>query len=351
MTTPSDSTVLRTLVISPNWIGDAVMAQPLLQALKQHDPQRPIDVLAPTWVAPVWRSIAEVDTVIETPFRHGALQLAERRKFARQLHQRGYKTAYVLPNTLKFALIPWLAGIPERVGYKGEMRYGLINRMHHDDRDHPRPMTSFYAALANQPVAGGVPIAGEPVMTISREHRQHALASIGLAGNARIVAFAPGAEFGPAKRWPPSHFAELARLVQQRYPDVHVLLLGSPKDRTICDEIVALAPGVRNLAGATSLGDAIALLGSAAALVTNDSGLMHIACALRRPVVALYGPTNPSHTPPLSELAEVLWLHLDCAPCQQRTCPLGHQKCMNSMPAAMAWSPLQSMLGAPRASE
>jgi heptosyltransferase-2 len=130
-------------------------------------------------------------------------------------------------------------------------------------------MTSFYAALANQPVAGGVPIAGEPVMTISREHRQHALASIGLAGNARIVAFAPGAEFGPAKRWPPSHFAELARLVQQRYPDVHVLLLGSPKDRTICDEIVA-PPGVRNRGGDLAW-NAIAILGSAAALVTNDS--------------------------------------------------------------------------------
>jgi heptosyltransferase-2 len=119
MTTLSDSTVLRTLVISPNWIGDAVMAQPLLQALKQHDPQRPIDVLAPTWVAPVWRSIAEVDTVIETPFRHGALQLAERRKFARQLHQRGYKTAYVLPNTLKFALIPWLAVYRNVLATKG----------------------------------------------------------------------------------------------------------------------------------------------------------------------------------------------------------------------------------------
>ena len=138
----------RTLVISPNWIGDAVMAQPLLRLLKDRYPERPIDVLAPAWVAPVWRAMYEVDTVLEAPFRHGALQLGERRRYAKELKRRGYVEAYVLPNTLKFALIPWLARIPRRVGYKGEMRYGLINVMHHDNPDAPRPMVSFYAATA-----------------------------------------------------------------------------------------------------------------------------------------------------------------------------------------------------------
>jgi len=147
---------VRTLVISPNWIGDAVMAQPLLQLLKAAHPERPIDVLAPPAVSPVWRQMAEVAEVLETPFRHGALQLKERWRYARMLRQRGYADAYILPNTLKFALIPWLAGIPRRVGYKGESRYGLINVMHHDDTP-PRPMVPFYAALADAP---GAPLRG-----------------------------------------------------------------------------------------------------------------------------------------------------------------------------------------------
>jgi heptosyltransferase-2 len=336
----------RTLVISPNWIGDAVMAQPLLRALKERHPARPIDVLAPGWVAPVWRAIAEVDSVLETPFRHGALQLGERRRFARMLRQRGYGDAYVLPNTLKFALIPWLARIPRRVGYKGEMRYGLINVMHHDDPASPRPMARFYAALAAEPAAGiaASPVPA-PVLTVTAAQKSGALAAIGLPADAPIVAFAPGAEFGPAKRWPAAHFAELARMVQQARPDVHILLLGSSKDAPVCEEIVAAAPGVRNLAGSTSLADAIALLAGAMALVTNDSGLMHVACALQRPVVALYGPTDPKHTPPMSQLASVLWLHLECAPCQQRTCPLGHQNCMKNISAAMAWAPLAPLMG------
>ncbi|WP_296002577.1 lipopolysaccharide heptosyltransferase II, partial [Rugamonas sp.] len=147
-----DQASLRTLVISPNWIGDAVMAQPLLRQLRAAHPGRAIDVLAPPSVAPAWRQMAEVDEVLETPFRHGALQLKQRWQFARQLRRRGYAAAYVLPNTLKFALIPWLAGIARRVGYKGESRYGLINVMHHDDVP-PRPMVAFYAALARAPDA------------------------------------------------------------------------------------------------------------------------------------------------------------------------------------------------------
>lgn len=336
----------RTLVISPNWIGDAVMAQPLLVALKERHPGRPIDVLAPGWVAPVWRAIAEVDSVLETPFRHGALQLRARRSLARALRGRGYIDAYVLPNTLKSALIPWLAGIPRRVGYKGEQRYGLINVMHHDNPADPRPMTRLYAALAAAPAAA-VPAAPTvlPVLTASATQQREALAAIGLGADAAVVAFAPGAEYGPAKRWPAPHFAALARMIRQARPDTHILLLGSAKDRPVCEEIVAAAPGVHNLAGSTSLADAIALLASAIVLVTNDSGLMHIACALQRPVLAIYGPTDPNHTPPLSELARVLWLHLDCAPCHQRSCPLGHHHCMEHIPAAMAWAALAPVLG------
>ncbi|MET0266295.1 MAG: lipopolysaccharide heptosyltransferase II [Duganella sp.] len=339
-----ESRALRTLVISPNWIGDAVMAQPLLHALKQANPARVIDVLAPAWVAPVWRAAAEVSEVLETPFKHGKLQWGERRRYAAMLRERGYDEAYILPNTLKFALIPWMAKIPKRVGYKGEMRYGLINVMHHDDRQHPRPMLPFYAALAG-PVSPTPPQqVPYPVLSVSAQQRAAALARINLPADATIVAFAPGAEFGPAKRWPSEHFAGLARMLQAARPDVAIVLLGSAKDGPVCEEIVAAAPGVRNLAGVTSLADALALLSSVAALVTNDSGLMHIASAFQRPVVALYGPTDPRHTPPLSDIAKVLWLHLDCAPCQQRICPLGHQDCMRKLTVDMAWQPLAQAL-------
>ncbi len=345
MTVPVQG-VARTLVISPNWIGDAVMAQPLLQLLHGKHPQRPIDVLAPAWVAPVWRAMREVDTVLEAPFRHGALQLRERREYAKLLRQRGYADAYVLPNTLKFALIPWLAGIPKRVGYKGEMRYGLLNVMHREDRHAPRPMVSFYAALAEAPRADVPPPSAlpRPSLKVSDERMAEVVSRIGLRMDSPLVLFAPGAEFGSAKRWPTAHFAELAKTIQRDRPGVQIALMGSGKDREVCDEIVALAPGVRNLAGVTKLDEAVALIAHAAAVVSNDSGLLHIASALNRPIVAIYGPTDPNHAPPFSDVAKTLYLALECAPCRQRECPLGHHRCMTEISAEMVWEPVKAMI-------
>ncbi|MCD2517561.1 lipopolysaccharide heptosyltransferase II [Massilia sp. G4R7] len=323
------------------------MAQPLLRRLRDLHPDRPIDVLAPTWVAPVWRAMREVDTVLESPFKHGSLQWKERKAYAKILKKRGYADSYVLPNTLKFALIPWLAGIRRRVGYKGEMRYGLVNVMHHDEKDAPRPMAQFYAALADQPVRNlpRLDKLPEPEMIADAKDADAAIARLNLPAGT-YVAFAPGAEFGPAKRWPASYFAELARTIRANRPDAQILLLGSPKDRAVCDEITAIVPQAHNLAGSTSLSEAIALISRAAAVVTNDSGLMHIGAALKRPVVAIYGPTDPRHTPPLSELAKILWLHIECSPCQQRECPLGHQNCMKLITPDAVWQPLQPMLAA-----
>lgn len=337
---------MRTLVISPNWIGDAVMAQPLLRLLKERHPQRPIDILAPAWVAPVWRAMAEVDTVLETPFKHGVLQLGERWRFAKQLRQRGYAEAYVLPNTLKFALIPWLAGIPRRIGYKGEMRYGLLNVMHREDKAAPRPMVSFYAALATAPMVC-VPLPSalpRPALAVAAERVAQVLAQLGLRTDGPLIVFAPGAEFGSAKRWPTAHFAALAQTIRRTHPAAQIVLLGSAKDQAVCEEIVALAPEVRNLAGVTALEQAIALIARADAVVSNDSGLLHIASALNRPIVAIYGPTDPDHAPPFSDVARSLSLRLDCAPCRQRECPLGHHHCMKNISAEMVWAPLKAML-------
>ena len=340
----------RILVISPNWIGDAVMAQPLLQRLRALHPEHPIDVLAPPAVAPVWRQMREVDEVLQTPFRHGPLQLRERWRYARLLKARGYAEAYVLPNTLKYALIPWLAGIARRVGYKGESRYGLINVMHHDDVP-PRPMVPFYAALANAPAAPLAP-APRPALQVTREQVAAACAKAGLAPERPLVVFAPGAEFGSAKRWPPGHFSALAQAIVAQVPLAQVALLGSPKDRAVCDEIVSAlagtpaAPAVANVAGQTSLAEAVALIGHSAAVVSNDSGLLHVASSLDRPVVAIYGPTDPDHAPPFSAVAAALSLRLDCSPCRQRECPLGHHDCMRKLDAGTVWRTLQPMLPA-----
>lgn len=343
----------RTLVISPNWIGDAVMAQPLLQLLQARYPGRPIDVLAPPSVAPAWQQMREVAEVLQTPFRHGALQLRERWRYARLLKARGYAEAYVLPNTLKYALIPWLAGIARRVGYKGESRYGLINVMHHDDVP-PRPMVPFYAALADAPEAPLRADVPRPALQVTAAQMASAATRAGLGTDRPLVVFAPGAEFGPAKRWPPGHFAALAEQVVAQLPQAQVALLGSPKDRPVCDEIVAAVAGtaaaeaVFNLAGATTLAEAIALIGRCAAIVSNDSGLLHVASSLDRPVVAIYGPTDPDHAPPFASVARSLSLRLDCAPCRQRECPLGHHACMRGIDAGMVWQALQPMLGASR---
>jgi heptosyltransferase-2 len=338
----------RTLVISPNWIGDAVIAQPLLQLLKQRDPERSIDVLAPTWVAPVWRAMHEVDTVLEAPFRHGVLQLRERWRFARRLRQRGYAEAYVLPNTLKFALIPWLAGIPRRIGYRGEMRYGLLNVMHRHMPGMPRPMVSFYAALAEAPapLAPAPSVLPRPTLAVTDVQQAETAAQLGLQLGSPFIVFAPGAEFGRAKRWPAGHFAQLAQMVRHAYPAAQIVLLGSGKDRPVCDEIAAIVPGLKNLAGVTTLDQAIAVIAKADAVVSNDSGLMNIASALNRPIVAMYGPTDMNNTPPFSEMAKALSLHLDCSPCHQRECPLGHHHCMRKLSPEMVWQPLQAMLDA-----
>jgi heptosyltransferase-2 len=332
----------RTLVISPNWIGDAVMAQPLLQLLRRQHPDRPIDVLAPPSVAPVWRAMKEVSEVLETPFRHGPLQLRERWKYGKVLGKRGYVDSYVLPNTLKYALIPWFAGIPKRVGYKGEMRYGLVNQMHHDTVP-PLPMVPFYAALASVNE-----LAPRPSMQVGRDAIEAVCQRLGIATDRPLVVFAPGAEFGPAKRWPAAHFAALAQAIFAQHAGAQVALLGSPKDKAACDEIIAITgpAGIFNVAGATSLSEAIALIAQANAVVANDSGLLHIASALNRPVIALYGPTDPDHAPPFSDVARSMSLRLDCSPCRQRECPLGHQDCMQKMKPESVWLELKPMMQA-----
>jgi heptosyltransferase II len=306
----------RLLVVAPNWIGDALMCQPLLARLRAKSPGVRIDVLAPSWVAPVFRRMPEVAGVIETAFAHGRLRLGERWRLARTLRALGYDQAIVLPNSFKSALVPFFADIPLRSGYVGESRYGLLNLLY---RKQPgrEPMALHYARLSEKPgatVPGPLPdprLAADPA-AVEATRRKFGL-------EARYAVLCPGAEYGPAKRWP--YFAELSRKL-----DLPVVALGSAKEREQCAGIFG-----RNLAGETSLDEAIDVLAGAALVVSNDSGLMHVTAALGRPQVALYGSSSPKHTPPLSAQARVLWLELECSPCYARECPLGHFRCMKEL--------------------
>jgi heptosyltransferase-2 len=315
----------RSLVIAPQWIGDAVMTEPLLRRLRARGERLSVGALP--WVAPVYRAMPQVDEVIEFPFQHGGLQFKARRAIARQVEGR-FDTAYVLPNSLKSALLPFLASIPRRVGYFGEARVGLLTHRLKNPKDRP-PMVAFYSALSGD--REGL-AQDRPRLVLPPAQIAAALQAQGLQAGGYYV-FAPGAEYGPAKRWPAIHFAELAKSLE-----APALLLGSGKEAALCQEIADLAGPGRcvNLAGKTSLLDAFGLIAAARAVISNDSGLMHVGAAFGVPQVAVFGSSSPHHTPPLNERATVIWLKddpayqppLDCSPCFQRECPLGHTRCL-----------------------
>ncbi len=321
---------MKALIVAPAWIGDTVMAQPLFMRLHQNTPGLQLDALAPRWTAPALQRMPEIGQIIDNPFAHGELSLKARYRLARKLAQAGYQRAYVLPNSLKSALIPFLAGIPERIGFTGESRYGLINRRHTLDEIALPQMAERFAQLAETP---GHPLPRPlqlPRLTSSHEQQTETLNALGLERPEKVAVFCPGAEFGPAKRWPAHHFATLAdELARHGYA---VWLLGSPKDKAVGDEIVGLATSApKNLCGDTSLTQAIDLIAASRVVVCNDSGLMHVAAALDRPLVAIYGSSSPGFTPPLSERAQIISLKLACSPCFKRECPLGHLDCLNKL--------------------
>jgi heptosyltransferase II len=323
----------RCLVVAPSWIGDAVLSHPLLVRLRKADPQGRIDVLAPPWVMPVYGRMPEVAKVIANPFGHGELRLGERRAFARQLD--AYDRAIVLPNSFKSALIPWHAGIALRTGYRGEMRLGLLNDLRVLDEAALPLIVERYAALAQPPGEDLRRPLPDPRLAVDPAQRKSTAAKYGLDVSAPVAALAPGAEYGPAKRWPARHFAALAKALHAA--GSRIWLLGSAKDAPITAEIQRLSGGLcEDLAGRTSLDEAIDLMSFARRVVTNDSGLMHIAAALDRPTAAIFGSSSPAFTPPLSARARVISLRLECSPCFARVCPLGHTNCLETLePAAV----------------
>ena len=318
----------RILAVAPNWIGDALMAQPLFARLHERIPGVTLDVVAPEWVAPVVRRMREVEEVIATPFRHKALQIAARWRLARALKARKYDRAIVLPNTWKSALVPFLAGIPVRIGYIGESRYGLLTELHR--KDPAAAMALHYARLAEPPASACDEPLPMPRLEVDPQEVELVKRRFGVHG--RYAAVCPGAEYGPAKRWP--YFADLSARLK-----IQTVILGAAGDREAAQGILG-----RNIVGETTLDQAIALIAGADYVVTNDSGLMHVAAALGRPQVALFGSSSPKHTPPLSPAARVLWLGIECSPCYQRVCPLGHFRCMREMRVESVLEEIQNVV-------
>jgi heptosyltransferase-2 len=319
----------RVLVVGPAWIGDMVMAQSLFKAMAAQDPASGLDVLAPNWSLPLLERMPEVSAVIVMPLSHGQLGLRTRYRLGRRLRGR-YRRAIILPNSYKSALVPFWARIPQRTGYLGEHRYGVVNDIRTLDKS-LLPMTvQRFVALAHAANPHRAPAIAPPSLRVDRQQARRAVAGQGLNLDRPVLALCPGAEYGSAKRWPPEYFAQVA--IRQRQAGWQSWVFGSANDRALGREIATrIGEGCRDLTGSTTLAEAIDLLSLASAVVSNDSGLMHVAAALHRPLVALFGSSDPGFTPPLDEHSRVLRLGLDCSPCFQRECPLGHTRCLRDL--------------------
>jgi heptosyltransferase-2 len=305
-----------------------VMAQSLFKVLKQRDPACQLDVLAPGWSLPIVARMPEIRDGIAAQTAHGKIGLRARRRVAVGLRAADYDRAIVLPRSFKAALVPWFARIPQRTGYRGEARFGLINDVRPFDAQVLDQTVKRFIALGletGEPLPADLPF---PKLAISLRNQQRVSSELGVSTDRPVVAMMPGAEYGPAKCWPLRHFRDLARSLGDA--GYAVWVLGSAKDDVAGEEIAADSPAV-NLCGKTSLEDVIDLLAACEQAVSNDSGLMHIAAAVGTHVHAIYGSSSPKFTPPLAKRHDIHHLGLNCSPCYERECPLGHLNCLNGI--------------------
>lgn len=334
----------RILIIGPSWVGDMVMAQSLFMRLQQRHDGAEVDVLAPAWSLPLIARMPEVRAGIEMPLGHGKFGLGARRKLGRSLRDRGYTQSIVLPGSWKSALVPYFAGIPRRTGYRGEMRYGLLNDIRPLDKTLLKTTPQRFVALAED---GPVTIAPEiplPHFRVDAEHGAALMHRLHLDPAKPAVGLMPGAEYGPAKQWPIEYYGELARLLHAA--GVQTWVFGSGKERTLGEGIRLTSGNVAiNLCGRTQLTDVMDLAAQCRAVVSNDSGPMHIAAAAGVPVVAIYGSSTPDHTPPLTDRKKIHYLRLSCSPCFKRECPLEHTHCLRNIPALAVRSSLKELVG------
>jgi heptosyltransferase II len=321
------------LVMGPSWVGDMVMAHSLFQLLKQQNPAVQIDVAAPAWTLPLLDRMPEVSEKIALPFKHGQLSLMERVQFGRRLKDNHYTQSISLVNSLKSAILPFAANIKKRTGFLGEMRYGLLNDIRPLDKKALPKTVERFVALGlpkNQPL----PAIPQPILLADKENAINVLTQLNaVLTSDKVLGLCPGAEYGEAKRWPANYFAEVANAALDQ--GWQVLLFGSDKDVPVTQAINKRTQSrCIDLGGKTKLGDAIDIMSLCSTVISNDSGLMHLAAALDIKLIAIYGSSDPHHTPPMHPDAIVEYLALSCSPCFKRVCPLqseAHLACLTNI--------------------
>lgn len=333
------------LIIAPSWVGDMVMSQSLYRYLKQLDPECVIDIAAPKHCCELTQFMPEINQTFPLEFKHGEFGFHVRKQKACDFRHQGYTTAIVLPNSWKSALIPFFAKIKKRTGWQGEARFFLLNDRRRLNKSKYPLMIERFCALAiakTEDLSHELPF---PKFELEASKIDITLAKYRLINNNKIVALCPGAEFGPAKKWPTAHYTELAQYLLDR--NYQVILLGGAKDQQTTSDISKSCnhhAHLFNLAGKTSLSEVVYLLASCEKVVSNDSGLMHIACALNIPTLVIYGSTSDTFTPPLSNKAKSIYLHnLPCRPCFKRECPLGHMDCLNKLTPKLVIAELEKL--------
>lgn len=319
------------LILGPAWVGDMVLAQSLFKTLKTNDPDCIIDVAAPAWTLPLLERMPEVSNKIALPFKHGEFAFSERINFGKSLKKQGYTQAIVLTNSFKSALLPWAAGIKQRTGYLGEMRYGLINDVRPLDKSRLKKTVERFVNLGLAKNENSQPEIPNPVLISNKADALAALKRIAVTEpHVKVLGLCPGAEFGEAKRWPAEYYAEVANIALGK--GWQVWLFGSEKDIPVTTTINQLTQNrCLDLGGKTRLGEAIDLMSLCDTVISNDSGLMHVAAALDKKLIAIYGSSDPHHTPPMHPDAVIEYLGLNCSPCFKRECPLGHLNCLKQI--------------------
>lgn len=339
---------MRTLIVAPDTVAEAVMMQPLTALLHRFDPEGSLDVLAAPALTAVFEAMPDVAQVFTSRHAFGPVQPWGKFLLARRLGRHRHDRVFVLPGTKRAAIVPWLAGIPVRIGLQPDTRWGLINQPHdtgtdpmRTDRD--RPTVERFAHLAfeaAQPLPAGIP---NPVLARDPGREASALARAGLPADVRILALCVGCDGAPSRRWPVRHWASLVAIAVEAWPGLRPVLLGDAVDRAFATEIAAMT-GVAplNLCGQQSLADTLALIACAEAVVSHDCGLMHVAAAYDRPMAAVFGPTDPRFAPPRSARARVEWLHTECSPCNAPECRFAHGRCTAGVRPEAVFAALRS---------
>src|SRR5580698_5229152 len=329
------------LIVPYMWIGDFVRGHTVVRVLKQRWPNRPVDLLVTSQCAPLVDYMPGVRSRIVWDLPRSRLAVAKRWGLATQLRARNYGTALVLPRTWKSAIAPALANIPERVGFVGEARFGLINRWRWGEKALPR-FIDKNAALA---LPDGAPLPPEwpvPQLRVGSEEVSRFRQAQGL-GQGTAIALAPGS-VGSSKRW--TYYPQAAKLLAERGLDVWVV--GGPGEKAIAAEMVAAGGArVRDLTG-TDLRNGVLAMAAAQLAVSNDSGLMHVAAALGTPTMGIFGPTSPYHWAPINGLAATVQTKttVPCQPCHRPVCTMNDHACMRDIPASDVAEEVMKLVGA-----